>query len=382
MIEALSTRILAHHLGGEDALSSAARADDALSAAGDQRFLAARLEAAPRCSAGYASFVIRLIPALGILLLTAGARAHESSSQHFKNISESGTQASVVARTAARPTARKTAPGKFRRAAAAPPAASISPIQSQAVLSPERARGDKTPWLVALALALVAGAIAYRRLAGAHQRAADELQSPLAAIESYLDLMASEARLWFEDLSCMRTTTARLRRLITDILDMTRVSDGRMKLSVRPVNLAEIVGECVDAYAPQAASRGVSLASEVPAGLAAALADPDRLRQVLDNLIGNAIKFTPVGRGVTVAGRDERENVVVEVRDEGVGVPADRRARLFGKFQRLSSALDGTKGTGLGLHLSQRLVAAQGGRLEYAPGKTGGSVFRVTLPRA
>jgi len=191
-----------------------------------------------------------------------------------------------------------------------------------------------------------------------------------------------EARRWLEDVSHMRTTTAHLRRTIADILDMTRVEDGHLKLSARPVDLEALAQASVAAYAPHAASRGVALSTAVPAGLPAALADPDRLRQVLDNLIGNAVKFTPTGRGIIITAHESAEQVIFEVRDEGIGVPAGHRARLFGKFQRLGTAVDGTEGTGLGLYLSHRLVAAQGGRLEYEPGKTGGSVFRVTLPRA
>lgn len=219
--------------------------------------------------------------------------------------------------------------------------------------------------------------------------AAHELQSPLAAIESYLDLMASEtpgetqqARGWLEDIGRMRSTTSHLRRTITDILDMTRVEDGRVKLAARPLEVGLLIEASVAAYAPHAAARGVVLKLDVSVGLAPALADPDRLRQVLDNLIGNAIKYTPSGRSITIAARQTADSAIFEVRDEGVGVPADKRHRLFGKFQRLGPAVDGTEGTGLGLYLSQRLAAAQGGRLEHEAPAAGGSVFRVTMPRA
>ena len=346
---------------------------------------------AARKASAYTYFVIRLIPALGMLFLTAGARAHESSSPRYTNAG--GAQATISTPAAAPVPKAAPSPRKIHIA----PAAAAAPVKPPAVPTPEPARGAKTPLLGALALALGAGAFAYQRRSRARRRADDEnftlaaheLQSPLAAIESYLDLMASEApsatpeaRRWLEDVSRMRTTTAHLRRTITDILDMTRVEDGRVKLSARPLDLAALTQASVAAYAPHAASRGIALTSTVPAGLAEALADPDRLRQVLDNLIGNAIKFTPEGRAITVTGREATGEVILEVRDEGVGVPADRRARLFGKFQRLGPAVDGTEGTGLGLYLSHRLVSAQGGRLEYEPGKTGGSVFRVTMPRA
>lgn len=334
----------------------------------------------------YTPCVTRLAFAtFGALLLTAPTRAHESSSPRYTNITVGGGQASVSA-SPATPTLKMTP--KPLAAGAAPPVVVVAP-------APTPPRASILPWLAALALG--AAALAFRRRASAHRRAdeenlalaAHELQSPLAAIESYLDLMASEApgastqaRRWLEDLSRMRTTTTHLRRTITDILGMTRVEDGRMKLSARTVDLAALSRTCVAAYSAHAAERGVALTSAVPTGLSPALADPDRLRQVLDNLIGNALKFTPSGKSVTVAGREAGGEVTLEVRDEGVGVPAGRRAQLFSKFQRLGPAVDGTEGTGLGLYLSHRLTAAQGGRLDYEPAENGGSVFRVTLPAA
>jgi len=320
------------------------------------------------------------LAACAALLAPSQGRAHESSSKRYTNVTVGGGQTII--------SAPKSSP-KNPPAAEAPAA----PVAPAPAAPPPRTTA--APWLAALALG--AAALAYRRRAAATSRAgeeslalaAHELQSPLAAIESYLDLMASEApaataeaRLWLEDLGRMRTTTAHLRRTIADILAMTSVSDGRVKLSTHPVDLAVLARESVAAYAAHARARGISLASTVPEDLERALADPDRLRQVLDNLIGNALKFTPPGQSVQVAAREEGDEIVLEVRDDGVGVPMDRRARLFGKFQRLGPALDGTEGTGLGLYLSRRLAEAQGGRLQHEPGERGGSVFRVTLPRA
>ncbi len=328
--------------------------------------------------------------ALGTLLSAGAARAIESSSSRYTNLSGGGGETRAAAGAPKQLPATKTNRPASKQEA--PISVKITPAAS-ASSPPRRSR---EAWLAAIGLGLAA-AYVLRRRDRARLRANDEslalaaheLQSPLAAIESYLDLMASEApaatqesRRWLEDISLMRNTTTHLRRTITDILDMTRVEDGRVKLSAREVDTRTVIAASVAAYAPHAASRGVILNAVAPAGLAAALADPDRLRQVLDNLIGNAIKYTPSGRGVSVASSQTAQRVIFEVRDEGVGVPEDKRARLFGKFQRLGPALDGTEGTGLGLYLSQRLVAAMGGRLEHEPRAGGGSVFRVTIPRA
>lgn len=355
---------------------------------------------APRRLATYTSIVFRTaIIALSLFSWPVALCAHESSSARYTNLSGTGggTVAAAVSVRAMAPRAVEAPPKLIARKAGLEevkpaPRAAAAPIGADPV-SP----GAKT-WPTAVGLALAAAAVlAARRRARSRRRvddetlalAAHELQSPLAAIESYLDLMASEApaatkeaRRWLEDLSRMRTTTSHLRRTITDILDMTHVEDGRMKLSARPVDLAALVGDSVSAYAAHAASRGVMLRAQVMPGLAPALADPDRLRQVLDNLIGNAIKFTPSGRSVEVSARQTSGEVVLEVRDEGVGVPVALRANLFGKFQRMGPAVDGTEGTGLGLYLSRRLATAQGGKLDYEARTTGGSIFIVTMPRS
>jgi signal transduction histidine kinase len=220
--------------------------------------------------------------------------------------------------------------------------------------------------------------------------AAHELKSPLAAIESYLDLMALGApedargvRLWLEDVRRMKSTASHLRRTIGDILDMTDIEAGRLKLSPRRVPLEPLLTEVAEEYGALARAQGVSVVVEAPSGISDAMADPDRTRQVLHNLLSNALKFTPAGRGVHLSAEAEGTRLCIDVRDEGVGVPSAMRDKLFGKFSRLSPALNDKEGTGLGLYISRRLVEAQGGRLTYEPAPDGrGSRFRMTLPRA
>ncbi len=315
-------------------------------------------------------------------------RAHESGSSHYSNLSVGGGQALGTATPSETPSPRKAPP--------APTAVIRAPPAPQPVQAPATPRPFEARWFAAAVLVIAASAFILRRREGARRRAssetlalaAHELQSPLAAIESYLDLMVSEApaqthdaRVWLEDLGRMRTTTTHLRRTIGDILDMTRVEDGRMKLALKPVELGPVLQSAAAAYAPHAAARGVRLKLDAPSEPVCALADPDRLRQVLDNLIGNAVKFTPSGKTVSLAARAAGTEAFVEVSDEGVGVPTGKRDRLFGKFSRLGPAVDGTEGTGLGLYLSRRLVEAQDGHLEYEPLPSGGSLFRVTLPK-
>lgn len=313
-----------------------------------------------------------------VLALSAAssARAGESASPHYSNVSFGTGEAASAPKTRA--------PRRVEPAPQPAPAAPAAP-------SPPPA----PPWAATAlgAAAVFAAAALWRRRESRRDDAAGEtlalaaheLKSPLAAIESYLDLMALEsagdtrdARRWLSDVRHMKSTAAHLRRTIADILDMTRIEDGRIKLAPRALDPAPILAGSAAAYRARAAERGVTLVvrPESPE----VRADPDRLRQVLDNLIGNALKFTPAGKSVTVDARRDGGRVVIEVRDAGVGVPAGKRDRLFAKFARLAPALDGTEGTGLGLYISRRLVEAQGGRLDYAPAPGEGSVFRITLP--
>jgi signal transduction histidine kinase len=332
------------------------------------------------------------------------ARATESTSPHYSNVSFGGNPAVApplsAPGAAARTSAPKPATAASRRAPARNQAPPPPPVRAPLAppTPPPPHKPPVWPW-TALGAALVFGAAALVRSREAKREksagetlalAAHELKSPLSAIESYLDLMALDApedargvRLWLEDVRRMKTTASHLRRTIGDILDMTRIEDGRLKLSPRPLALAPLLGEVAGEYGALARQRGVAVSVDALPGLPEAAADPDRLRQVLHNLLGNALKFTPSGRGVRLSASADGARLVVEVSDDGIGVPPEKRNKLFEKFSRLSPALDETEGTGLGLYISRRLVEAQGGRLTYAPGKGGrGSVFRVSLPRA
>lgn len=328
-----------------------------------------------------------ILPILAVSAALSGgcALATESASPHYSNVSLGGGQA-----VAAAPAPK---PKPARRPAA--PAAAPAPPPPRPLAAPA---APGWPW-TALGAVLVLGAAVLARSREAKRKraagetlalAAHELKSPLSAIESYLDLMAQDApqdargvRLWLEDVRRMKSTASHLRRTIGDILDMTRIEDGHLKLSPRRLPLGPLLTEVAEEYGALARKRGVSVAVSAAPGMPDAAADPDRTRQVLHNLLGNALKFTPAGRGVRLSAFADGDRICIDVRDEGVGVPPDKREKLFGKFARLSPALDDTEGTGLGLYISRRLVEAQGGRLTYAPGPDGrGSLFHIALPRA
>lgn len=325
--------------------------------------------------------LIARLAVLGVLT----ASAHESASSHYSNLSLGGAQqTSSPAPKKALDAPKSAAPRAARPVQPAPAPAAPAPAPQTAPF----------PRVAAALVALAAAATAYaayrrrRRDREALVLAAHELKSPLAAIESYLDLISTEAseqgpqaRRWLEDFARMRSTAAHLRRTIGDILDMTRVEDGTIKLAIAKLDAAALARESAASFAPLAAEGGRALNVDAASGLPRALGDAGRVRQILDNLLSNALKYSPKNGRVLVRIRADGPNVVLSVIDEGAGIPPAQRHRLFGKFARFGRAEDGTEGTGLGLYLSRLLARAQGGALEHRPGASGrGSEFVLTLP--
>jgi CheY-like chemotaxis protein len=169
--------------------------------------------------------------------------------------------------------------------------------------------------------------------------------------------------------------------LIDEVLDFSKIEAGRLELEPRPFSLAALVEEAVELLAPRAHAKGLSLASDFDESLPAEMiGDATRLRQVLLNLAGNAIKFTERG-GIAVTVGPGPDGVVIAVRDTGIGIAPAEQARIFLEFEQAESGAARTfGGTGLGLAISKRIVERMGGSiaLDSAPGR--GSTFRVSLP--
>ncbi len=173
-----------------------------------------------------------------------------------------------------------------------------------------------------------------------------------------------------------------MRILVDDLLDVSAIEAGVVTLRPRPVDLAAFLRLCLGGHRLAAQKRGISLEEDLSAALPASLSlDPDRLRQVIDNLVGNALKFSPSGTRVTVSASADPEAITVSVADQGPGLSAPEISGLFEPFGRgRAKPAGGEKSTGLGLAIAKRLVEAQGGRLwaESEPGR--GSTFRFTVP--
>src|SRR5256885_5594168 len=152
-----------------------------------------------------------------------------------------------------------------------------------------------------------------------------------------------------------------------------------MELSCEDLSVASIFAEVVSALRPLAEKKAQTLSASADRTLSAH-ADPTRLKQILMNLVGNAIKFTPQGGGIEIAAQQAGREVQVKVRDNGPGIPQEEQKRIFDAFYRLRKSGEGAEGTGLGLAITESLVKLQGGTLglESEPGQ--GSCFFFSLP--
>lgn len=214
---------------------------------------------------------------------------------------------------------------------------------------------------------------------------AHELRTPLSAIRGWLEglldgvLPADEA-----NLLRIHQEASRLQRLVDDLQELSRVEAGAFELKVRPISPANLVKHAVDRLGRQFEEKGVKLVVGLPSDLPLVLADEDRIGQVLSNLLGNALQYTPARRAVEVGACRQDDRVVFEIRDEGIGIPAEHLSHLFTRFYRVdrSRARPGG-GSGIGLTIAKHLVEAHNGRIwAESPGPGQGSTFHFTLPVA
>jgi two-component system phosphate regulon sensor histidine kinase PhoR len=214
-----------------------------------------------------------------------------------------------------------------------------------------------------------------------------ELRTPLSLIksaaETLIDGGKQDPAITSRFLEIIDKHANRLTLLIDDLLLLARLDSGRVALNLQPVDLRAVAQESLDDAALIALARGVTLENAVPAGVGAQ-ADPERLRQVLANLIDNAIKYGRADGHVIVRGRVlEGARVEFTVRDDGPGIPVEARERIFERFYRVDKARSREQGgTGLGLAIVKNVIQAHGGdvRVESAPGT--GTEFFLTLPAA
>jgi signal transduction histidine kinase len=212
-----------------------------------------------------------------------------------------------------------------------------------------------------------------------------ELRTPIAALRAFTDLQrdgqVDEAtRREFLDRSSEQIS--RLDWMSTNLLDLSRIDAGIFPLDMRPGDLRDPIRSVVEAHAELAEQRGVSLSSEVPPAPVMLRFDRERIVQLLSNLVGNGLKFTPRGGQVGVTLTDVSEGAVLEVRDSGPGILATELPHVFERFFRGTNVGEArASGSGLGLAIARSIVEMHGGQIEVASAIGEGSAFTVRLPR-
>jgi PAS domain S-box-containing protein len=212
-----------------------------------------------------------------------------------------------------------------------------------------------------------------------------ELKTPVALIKGYAGTLRRKDAHWDSDtteesLRVIEEESDRLNSLINNLLDASRLQSGALKLDIGYVALDRLAESVVAQFRTQTPEH--LLTTDFPTGFPAVPGDQERLRQVLTNLLTNAIKYSPAAGTIRVGGRVRPDHVLVFVQDEGIGIAEADRERIFDRFTRVDNALSRrTQGAGLGLYLVRAIIEAHNGRVwvESAPNR--GSTFQFTLPR-
>ena len=214
-----------------------------------------------------------------------------------------------------------------------------------------------------------------------------ELRTPLTSIVGYLELIGDDGGGTLSEeqrrhLAVAERNAQRLIGLVSDLLLTAQLRAGRLSLQTQELDLAALAEDCVASATPLAQERSIRL-SYTSDGNARVAADSNRLAQVIDNLLTNALKFTPEGGSVDVLVHEELGRVIAEVSDTGIGIPEAEQSKLFTPFFRSDSAIErAIQGTGLGLSIVKGIVEAHGGTITLSNRVPEGSTFRVELPAA
>ena len=212
-----------------------------------------------------------------------------------------------------------------------------------------------------------------------------ELKTPLTSMQMAVHLLLEEAvgpltPKQIELLLAAREDSDRLLAMVNDLLDLARIEQGRVRLDLAPASAADLLGGTLDRFESRAQDMGIALTSEVAAGTPRVRVDRDHIGHVLDNLVGNALTYTPRGGSVRVSAVPDGDAVRFAVTDTGSGIPAEHLPRLFDRFYRVPGSRPG--GAGLGLAIAREVVESHGGRIDVTSQPSQGTTFTFRLPVA
>lgn len=212
-----------------------------------------------------------------------------------------------------------------------------------------------------------------------------ELRTPLNAVIGFSDVLLANGAgelsgVQRRHVADIEGAARQLLGLVNDLLDLAKVEAGQIDLQLTDIDVREPVAAAVQLLRPAARAKDIAIASVLPANLEAH-ADVGRVRQIVVNLISNAVKFTPREGQIEVVAKATGDAVRIEVTDTGPGIRAEDAVRVFQPFSQLEAGIAARTGTGLGLSISRQLVEAMGGSIAFEPGPSGGTTFYFTLPR-
>lgn len=213
-----------------------------------------------------------------------------------------------------------------------------------------------------------------------------EFKTPLTAIRGFAETLIGGA---MEDLDnrgrfleIIRAHAIRLGRLTDDLLKLARIEAGKLVLELQPVSAGEFILPCIETARLNAAPRNISLEFSCPPDLPAVMGDLSSLQEIMQNLLDNAVRYSPEGGLITISASAPKDKLMVSVKDTGIGIPKAEQERIFERFYRVDAARSRESGgTGLGLSIAKHLVEAHGGRIEVDSEIGRGSTFIIILPR-
>jgi signal transduction histidine kinase len=217
--------------------------------------------------------------------------------------------------------------------------------------------------------------------------ASHELRSPLTSVQGFAELLMLERESLTprqaETVEVILDNCRHLVRLLNDLLDLARSDAGRLSIRPQPTEVAPLVEDVVRTMRAQTEAGGQALSEQVEPGLPPIVVEPDRIRQILVNLLTNAHEYSPEGASIGVSARADGAEVEITVSDDGPGIPADQLEHIFERFTRGDAGLtQRVGGTGLGLAISKSLAELHGGRISAESTVGQGSTFRLRLPIA
>ena len=214
--------------------------------------------------------------------------------------------------------------------------------------------------------------------------ASHELRTPLTGIGMSINLLREQAAVKFSErerelLDTAAEDTARLRALVNDLLDLSKIESGQLVMEIAPMNMNEVVEQVVATLHTQAEQKQIALTAVCPPDPLLALGDRVKIAWVLTNLIGNALRYTDAGGRIEVRVAQQGQQVYTSVEDNGVGIPYEFQSKIFDKFVQVKSER-AVGGTGLGLSISREIVRAHRGTIWVKSAPNAGSTFTFTLP--